>query len=58
MVRLLKAFGCRILVATPTSSSRPEDAADGVEQVALDELLRRSDVVTLHPRVTRRDDAA
>ena len=34
------------------SSSRAEDHADGVEQVALDALLAASDVVTLHARVT------
>ena len=42
VVRLLKPFGCRILVADPYVQLRAEDAADGVEQVDLDALLRRS----------------
>ncbi|WP_119460801.1 2-hydroxyacid dehydrogenase [Rhodospirillaceae bacterium SYSU D60014] len=52
VVRLLKPFGCTILVSDPYVALSPEDAADGVEQVGMDELLRRSDVVTLHARVT------
>ena len=52
VVHYLKVFGPRILVADPYVPLRPEDAAEGVEAVGLDELLRRSDVVTLHPRVT------
>jgi len=52
VVRLLKPFGCSILVNDPYVALRPEDAADGVEQVGLEELLRRSDIVTLHARVT------
>jgi D-3-phosphoglycerate dehydrogenase / 2-oxoglutarate reductase len=52
VVRYLKPFGCRILVHDPYVPLRPEDAADGVEAAGLDELLRHSDVVTLHPRVT------
>jgi len=52
VVRLLKVFGCRILVTDPYVQLSATDRADGVEQVALDTLLARSDVVTLHPRVT------
>lgn len=52
VVRLLKPFGCRILVSDPYVELDPRDVADGVEAVGLDELLRRSDVVTLHARVT------
>ena len=52
VVRLLKAFGCRILVADPYVQLSPDDRDDGVAKVALDELLARSDVVTLHARVT------
>jgi D-3-phosphoglycerate dehydrogenase len=52
VVRLLKPFGCRILVDDPYVELRPEDRADGVEAVGLDELLERSDVVSLHARVT------
>ena len=52
VVRLLRAFGARVLVCDPYVQLSPADAADAVERVALDDLLRRSDVVTLHPRVT------
>jgi D-3-phosphoglycerate dehydrogenase len=52
VVRLLKPFGCRILVADPYVELSAEDRADGVEQVDLDALLERSDVVSLHARVT------
>ena len=52
VVRLLKPFGCRILVGDPYVPLSPEDRADGVEQVDLDTLLKRSDVVSLHARVT------
>ena len=53
VVRLLKVFGCRILVADPYVQLSAGDLADGVEQVSLDTLLARSDVVTLRPRVTK-----
>jgi D-3-phosphoglycerate dehydrogenase len=47
LVPLLKAFGCRILVNDIRSF--PEFyAAHGIEALNLDELLARSDVVTLH----------
>jgi D-3-phosphoglycerate dehydrogenase / 2-oxoglutarate reductase len=52
VVRLLKAFGARILVADPYVQLSAEDMRDGVRQVSLEELLRESDVVTLHARVT------
>ncbi|BBK32772.1 D-3-phosphoglycerate dehydrogenase [Stella humosa] len=52
VVRLLRAFGGSILVADPYARLSNEDAADGVEQVGLDELLARADVVSLHARVT------
>ena len=52
VVRLLKAFGCRVLVADPYVQLTPEDARDGVRLVALEELLEGADVVTLHARVT------
>jgi D-3-phosphoglycerate dehydrogenase len=52
VVRLLRAFGCRILVCDPYVQLSADDRAAGVELVALDDLLARSDVVTLHPRVT------
>jgi D-3-phosphoglycerate dehydrogenase len=52
VVRLLKPFGCRILVCDPYVPISAEDRADGVEQVDLDTLLKQSDVVSLHARVT------
>ncbi|MEZ5830549.1 MAG: 2-hydroxyacid dehydrogenase [Dongiaceae bacterium] len=52
VVRLLKPFGCRILVDDPYVPISAEDRADGVEQVDLDTLLKESDVVSLHARVT------
>lgn len=52
VVRLLRAFGCRILVADPYVQLSAEDRNAGVELVGLDDLLARADVVTLHPRVT------
>jgi len=52
VVRLLKAFGCRILVCDPYVQLAVEDLNDGVEQVDFERLLAQSDVVSLHPRVT------
>lgn len=52
VVKLLKAFGCRVLVADPYVQLSYQDARDGVELVALERLLAESDVVTLHARVT------
>ena len=52
VVKLLKAFGCRILVADPYVQVSATDQADGVQHVSLERLLAQSDVVTLHARVT------
>ena len=52
VVKLLKAFGCKILVADPYVQLSAEDRSAGVELVALDDLLARADIVTVHPRVT------
>ncbi len=52
VVRLLKPFGCRILVADPYQTLSHEDVADGVVMVGLDRLLAESDIVSLHARVT------
>ncbi|MGX5829004.1 2-hydroxyacid dehydrogenase [Mesorhizobium sp. 43Arga] len=52
VVRLLRAFGCHVLVSDPYVQLSAEDRNAGVELVALDDLLARSDVVTLHSRVT------
>lgn len=51
VARVLRAFGSQVLVADPyLDPSRA--AADGVELVGLEELLRRSAVVSLHARLT------
>lgn len=52
VVKLLKPFGCRIVVADPYKALSPEDVADGVEMTDLPGLLARADVVSLHARVT------
>src|ERR1700759_1692449 len=52
VVRILKAFGCRILVCDPYVQLSADDLRDGIVQVSLVRLLRESDVVTLHARVT------
>ena len=52
VVRLLRAFGARVLVHDPYVQLAPEDAAAGVELVAFGQLLAESDVVTMHARVT------
>lgn len=52
LVPLLKAFGCKILINDPYVKISAIDKQDGVEQVELDELLLRSDIVSLHARVT------
>ena len=52
LVKLLKPFGCRILVCDPYAQLSAADRADGVEQVGLEQALRRADIVTLHARVT------
>lgn len=52
VVRLLLAFGTRVLVHDPYVQLLPQDAADGVALVSFHTLLAQSDVVTLHPRVT------
>jgi D-3-phosphoglycerate dehydrogenase / 2-oxoglutarate reductase len=53
VVRILKAFGCRILVCDPYVQLSADDLKDGVKQVSMEQLLRESDVVTLHARVTK-----
>ncbi len=51
VARVLRAFGAHVLIADPFVRAE-EAAADGVEPVELDELLRRSSVVSLHARLT------
>src|ERR1700733_3574752 len=52
VVRILKAFGCKVLVCDPYVQLSVDDIRDGVEQVSLERILGDSDVVTLHARVT------
>ncbi|OED41719.1 oxidoreductase [Chromatiales bacterium (ex Bugula neritina AB1)] len=52
LVKLMKVFGARLLVADPYVQLSQDDIESGVEKVSLEELLAQSDVVTLHPRVT------
>lgn len=52
VARLLQPFGCKILVTDPFKKLTEEDRAAGIEMVGFDDLLHRSDIVTLHPRVT------
>jgi D-3-phosphoglycerate dehydrogenase / 2-oxoglutarate reductase len=52
VVRLLKVFGCRILVCDPYVQLSVDDLRDGVEQASMERILAESDVVTLHARVT------
>ncbi len=52
VVRLLRAFGCAIVVCDPYVQLSAEDLEEGVRQVPMAQLLQESDVVTLHARVT------
>jgi D-3-phosphoglycerate dehydrogenase len=52
VIKFLKAFGCRILVCDPYVQLSRADQEDGVEHVSLDTILRESDVVSIHARVT------
>ncbi|WP_407180828.1 2-hydroxyacid dehydrogenase [Bradyrhizobium sp. STM 3562] len=52
VVKLLKVFGCKLLVADPYVQLSAQDRKDGVEHVGLHELLARADVISLHARVT------
>ena len=51
VARVLNAFGAHVLVADPFAQAE-HASADGVELVELDQLLRRSSVVSLHARLT------
>lgn len=52
VVKLLRAFGTKVVVTDPYVQLSADDLNDGVELVALNELLAVSDVVTIHARVT------
>ncbi len=53
VVKLLKAFGCRILVADPYVQISAADREDGVQHTSLENVLAGADVITLHARVTK-----
>lgn len=52
VVRILKAFGCKVLVHDPYVQLSVDDIKDGVEHVSFDRILSESDIVTVHARVT------
>lgn len=52
LVRLLKPFGCKIIVCDPFVNLNIYDDIDGVERADIDSMIARSDIVTLHARVT------
>jgi D-3-phosphoglycerate dehydrogenase len=52
VVRILRAFGCKIVVHDPYIQLSTDDIEAGVELVSLNDLLCESDVVTIHARVT------
>lgn len=52
VVQLLKAFGSAVLIADPFTELSAADKSYGVEHVSLDELLERSDAVSLHVPLT------
>lgn len=52
VVKLLNAFGAKVLVADPYVQLNPDDINAGVELVSLDTLLAQADVVSIHARVT------
>jgi D-3-phosphoglycerate dehydrogenase len=52
VAKLLKAFGCRILVVDPYVQLSAEDLRDGVVQTSFATLLVEADVISLHARVT------
>jgi len=52
VVKLLRAFGSKVLVCDPYVQLSPNDVDAGVELVRFDSILTQSDVLTLHARVT------
>jgi D-3-phosphoglycerate dehydrogenase len=52
VVRILKAFGCKVLVHDPYVQLSVDDIKDGVEHVSFERILSESDIVTVHARVT------
>lgn len=52
VAKRLAAFGCRILYHKPHRLEAAEERALGVEFTSIDDLLRQSDIVTLHCPLT------
>ncbi|GGH43945.1 oxidoreductase [Frigidibacter albus] len=52
VARLLRPFGCEILIYDPFKELTEEEKAAGFRKAELDDVMRQADVVTLHPRVT------
>jgi len=52
VVKLLKPFNCKILVCDPYVDLENEDKVSNIEKVKINVLLKNSDVVSLHSRVT------
>jgi D-3-phosphoglycerate dehydrogenase len=52
VVKLLRAFGARVLVRDPYVQLSADDVAAGVKLVSFEQLLDEADVVTMHARVT------
>ena len=52
VARLLAPFGCRIVFADPYVEPTDEEAASGIGKCDFDTLVRVSDVVSLHARLT------
>ena len=52
VVKLLRAFGTKVLVCDPYVQLSVDDMNAGVEMINFDSLLQQSDVVTMHARVT------
>jgi D-3-phosphoglycerate dehydrogenase len=53
VARILRAFGTRVLIYDPLATIDAADSIDGVEQVPLEDLLDRSQIVSLHARETK-----
>lgn len=50
---LLIAFGCKIIFSDPYVDLTDHDIKDGVEKVSFENLLKNSDVISIHARVTK-----
>ena len=52
VAKLFQAFGSKILFSDPYQALTDDDRGNGVERVSFDELMARSDVISLHARLT------